>query len=186
MSKKEWVALHNFYKTVTHPTKFECELMASALGRYWTAAKVQNWFQHERSRKHPSKYNSSIIEEKDNQIWNDFCSSYAFEPDMLLLQQIQSAKQRCAAFLAGSDTKKFLISIDYAVGGKSVELMNLLQAVYEDKHTPDYNSKQEAAVISQLFDCNITDLPIHVPVKELRKRKSFLFATLANLTQRLK
>lgn len=145
--------------------------MASALGRNWTSEKVQNWFQHERSRSNPSKYSSCLIEEKDNQLWNEFCSVYAFEPDMILVQQIQSAKQRCAAFLAAAETKEFMSSISYAVAGQSCDLMMLLKAVYEQKHTSNYNSKDEAAEISHLFDCSIHDLPVSPPTAAVRKGK---------------
>lgn len=171
LSKQEWVALHYFYKKICHPTKLDCELLASALGPHWTAAKVQNWFQHERSRTNPSKYTVTTVEEKDCHIWNDFIASYAFEPDLLLIQQIGSARQRCATLLSAADTKKFWTDIDFNTEEKAKELVKLLEGIYSGELQPKYNSKEEAATLSNLFECNIADLQLHSPAEVTRKGK---------------
>jgi len=71
-TKKEWFALSKFYQKVKYPSLFDCQLLASVLGNHWSTTRIQNWFQHERQRKKPSKFADTKDEPEDNQLWNQF------------------------------------------------------------------------------------------------------------------
>lgn len=129
------------------------------LGGTWPVRRIQNWFQHERSKGNNSKYDGTNLSAEDQTMWNQFVQLYSNGIEGQLVHQIQLAKQRAAILLGSQKVQQLWVDYDFSIQERKPAVLLKLQEVYnnEDYEPTNLNEAQD---LSELFECNLLDIPI--------------------------
>jgi hypothetical protein len=103
----------------------------------------------------------------DQCLWQQFLQIYTVGLDGQLLHQIQMAKQRAAILLSSNEVQNLWADYDYKIKEFEPAILQTLKTVYANGLHHDA-TENEAMQLSQLFQCNLVDIPA-LQINQLRR-----------------